>query len=210
MEAAITALLAEYERRAADEWRMMEKLPAEQIGARIDEFLLFVGPDTGRLLHMLATSSRAQCIVEIGASYGYSTIWFAHAAKQTGGKVHSFELSEKKIAYASDKLRSVGLDKYVQFHVGSALETLPRLAGPVDLVLIDLWKQLYKPCFDLVYPKLSAEAIIVADNMLYPKETRAEAVDYQKHIRARADLDSVLLPIGSGIEISRKRGPERS
>ena len=210
MEPAVTALLAEYERRAAEEWRVMEGLPVERIGARIDEFLLFVGPDTGRLLHMLATSSQAKTIVEIGASYGYSTIWFADAAKKTGGKVHSFELSETKGAYAREKLRGVGLDQYVEFHIGSALETLPKLAGPVDLVLIDLWKQLYKPCFELVYPKLSAEAIVVADNMLYPKETHAEALKYQQFVRARGDLDSVLLPIGSGIEISRKRGPERT
>ena len=63
MEPAVTALLAEYERRAAEEWRVMEGLPVEQIGARIDEFMLFVGPETGRLLHMLATSSQAKTIV---------------------------------------------------------------------------------------------------------------------------------------------------
>lgn len=210
MEPQVTALLAEYERRASEEFRLMASLPAEQIGARIDEFLLCVGPDTARLLHMLATSSAAKCLVEIGASYGYSTIWLADAARQTGGKVHSFELSAKKVDHARDKLRSVGLDGYVEFHVGSALETLPEFAGPIDLVLIDLWKQLYKPCFDLVYSKLSPQAFVVADNMLFPKESQAEARAYRQHVRARGDFDSVLLPIGSGIELSRRRRPDPS
>jgi predicted O-methyltransferase YrrM len=133
----------------------------------------------------------------------------ADAARQTGGKVHSFELSASKVEYARAKLRSVGLEERVEFHVGSALDTLPGFAGPIDLVLIDLWKQLYKPCFEIVHPKLSAEAIVVADNMLFPNDTRPQALAYQQLVRARGDLDSVLLPIGSGLELSRKRGPER-
>jgi hypothetical protein len=31
--------------------------------------------------------------------------------------------------------------------------------------LIDLWKDLYIPCFDLVYPKLAEGAFVVADNI---------------------------------------------
>jgi predicted O-methyltransferase YrrM len=42
-----------------------------------------------------------------------------------------------------------------------------RIAGEaeskVDFVLLDLWKNLYIPCFDLFYPKLSAGAVIVAE-----------------------------------------------
>lgn len=187
----------------------MTSLPPQELGARIDEFLIFVGPETGKLLHMLATSLSAQCIVEVGVSYGYSTIWLADAARETGGKVHSFELSEKKVAFAREKLRSVGLHDYVEFHVGDALETLTAFTGAPNLVLLDLWKQLYEPCFELLYPTLAAEAVVLADNMTYPVETHAHALSYQRLVRSKGDLDSVLLPIGSGIELSRKRGPER-
>jgi len=211
IDPAVTALLAEYEQRAKAEWQQIGTLSREQLESRIDEFLLCVGPETGRLLHLLATSLKAQHIVEIGVSYGYSTIWLADAARKTGGKVHSFELSSKKVDFARDKLRSVGLDTYVEFHVGNAVETLTQLRGgdPIDLVLIDLWKSLYRPCFELVYPKLSTEGVVVADNMLMPEETRPDALLYQQHVRSKGDLDSVLLPIGAGIELSRKRGPNR-
>jgi predicted O-methyltransferase YrrM len=93
--------------------------------------------------------------------------------------------------------------------VGDALEKLPELEAEVDFVLIDLWKDLYQPCFELVYPKLSAEAVIVADNMLFPIETRESALAYQKLVRSKGALDSMLLPIGSGLELSRKRGTDR-
>ena len=92
----------------------------------------------------------------------------------------------------------------MEIHVGSALETLPRLAGPFDFVLVDLWKDLYVKCLDLVYPKLSPGAFLAADNMIYPAEARAHAERYRLRIR-QLEFDSILLPVGSGIELSRRR-----
>jgi predicted O-methyltransferase YrrM len=153
---------------------------------------------------------QAQQLVEIGASYGYSTIWLADAARATGGKVHSFELSQKKVDFAHAKLRSLGLHEYVEFHVGDARKTLPELKGPLDLVLIDCWKSLYIPAFTLIAPKLAEGAVVVADNMLRPVEVRAEAEKYQAYVRDCLDVDSLLLDVGSGIELTRKRGSARA
>jgi predicted O-methyltransferase YrrM len=209
MDQAVRDVLAEYEARAAAESQVMASLTMAEIVPRIDEFLISVGPDTGQLLHILARSVHAQQLVEIGASYGYSTIWLADAARATGGKVHSFELSQKKVDFAREKLRSVGLHEYVEFHVGDALKNLPSLAGTVDLVLIDCWKSIYIPAFKLIAPKLSNGAVVVADNMLQPVETRHEAEKYQAYVRDCLDVDSLLLDVGSGIELSRKRGSAR-
>src|SRR5678816_4390755 len=139
MEKTVELVLTEYERRAADEARLMHADPAE-FGRRIDEFLISVGPRTGRMLHLLATGANAKNILELGASYGYSTIWLADAARATGGKVVSLELSQRKVDHAQAQLTRAGLADFVEFRVGSALDTLPRLAGPFDLVLLDLWK----------------------------------------------------------------------
>jgi predicted O-methyltransferase YrrM len=194
MDQAVEAVLAEYERRAAVESELMRTTPQEQILARIDEFLICVGPDTGKLLHLLVTGARAKTILELGTSYGYSTVWLADAARATSGRVHSLE-----------RLARAGLADYVEFHVGSALDLLPRLAGPFDFVLVDLWKNLYCPCLELFHPKLAPGALVVADNMLQPATARADAMAYQELVRRKGDMDSVMLPIGSGIELSRKR-----
>ena len=70
-------------------------------------------------------------------------------------------------------------------------------------MLLELWKDPSIPRFDLFYPKPGSGAMVVADNMTFPEFSRSEAEDYRRHMRAKADLQSVLLPVGSGIEVSR-------
>jgi predicted O-methyltransferase YrrM len=60
------------------------------------------------------------------------------------------------------------------------------------------------PCFEALYPKLSEEAIIAADNMISPEMARPDVRIYRDAVRAKADLQTVLLPIGQGIELTVK------
>ena len=94
-----------------------------------------------------------------------------------------------------------GLDSYVEFIVGDALEVIDSLPQMFDLVLVDLWKDLYVPCLERFYPKLKNGAIVVADNIIRPGGENARA--YQNAIRSKVGMQSVLLPVGTGIEISR-------
>jgi len=204
MDEAVSRVLAEYEVRADAESRMIQSGDPRALNARRDEFLLPIGPDTGRVLNILIKSAEARSILELGTSYGYSTVWLADAARHTNGKVTSLELADYKARFARDALGRAGLANQVEIHIGSALELLPQLAGPFDFVLIDLWKDVYVACLDLVYPKLASGAFVVADNMIYPEYTRADAAAYQGRIR-QLEFDSILLPIGSGIELSRRR-----
>jgi len=204
MDEAFSRVLAEYDGRIAAETALMQSIEPSQFRARRDEFLLPIGPDTGRVLNILIKSANARSILEVGTSYGYSTLWLADAARHTGGRVTSLELADYKARHARTALERAGLADRVEIHVGSALETLPRLAGPFDFVLLDLWKDLYVKCLDLVYPKLSPGAFVAADNMIHPPQVRADAESYQRRIR-QLEFDSLLLPIGSGIELSRRR-----
>jgi len=51
------------------------------------------------------------------------------------------------------------------------------------------------------YRRLNPGAIIVADNMIRPGDDGVKA--YGRAIRAKPGMSSVLLPVGSGIEVSR-------
>ena len=94
-----------------------------------------------------------------------------------------------------------GLAKYIDFKVGDALNLIRNIESNYDFVLLDLWKDLYVPCLKLLFPKLNDGAIVVADNMIFPPNT--EVKEYASLIRGMTGVSSVLLPVGSGIEVSR-------
>jgi predicted O-methyltransferase YrrM len=203
MDSVVTALLAEYEARSAAEWKLYGEISRAEAGRRIDEFLLCVGPETGGLLNLLVKAAGCRSILEIGTSYGYSTVWLAEAARHTGGKIVSLDIHRGKQEFAANALARAGLADQVEFRLGDALETIAALPGPFDFVLLDLWKDLYVPCFDLFAGKLAPGAFVVADNILQPESARPSTEAYRRHVRARPHFESVLLPIGTGIEISR-------
>ena len=190
-----------YLRREAEDARRMRELGPAGFAIR-DEFLLPVGEDVGRFLHALVLARKPKRILELGTSYGYSTLFLADAAKAVGAAVVTMELADYKQAYAKDRLTDAGLADVVDFRCGDAVAMLKADAGPWDLVLLDIWKDLYVPCLEALYPKLSDEGIICADNIIDPPMSRPEMRAYRAAIGAKADLASTLLPIGQGIELS--------
>jgi predicted O-methyltransferase YrrM len=166
-----------------------------------DRRLLAVGPDTGRLINILARSLEKPTILEIGTSYGYSGIWLAEAARATGGRLITMELQDYKAAYAREMAEKAGLADHIEFRVGDAVKMIGELKDGLDFVLLDLWKDLYVPCLEAFYPKLNPGAIIVADNMIFASGEGTR--QYGEAIRAKRSITSVLLPVGSGIEVSR-------
>ncbi|AEW97847.1 MULTISPECIES: O-methyltransferase [Streptomycetaceae] len=161
-----------------------------------------VHPNIGRLLYLLVRAIRPARVVEFGTSFATSTIQLAAALRDNGtGTVTGTELDPGKAEWARANLAEAGLAEYATVLTGDARETLAGLPGPVDLVLLDGWKELYLPVFELLQPKLRPGAVVVADNLpLLPPEFLARVRD-----RAGGYL-SVTLPLGDGIEISTWAG----
>ncbi len=202
MDTAFERVLARFNDRAAAEQAEWDNTPPEILFARRDEFLLHVGSEVAEFLLSLAAARGARRIVELGTSYGYSTLFLAEAARRTGGRLATYELDEAKQSYARAQIEEAGLGTFVEWRCGDAVELLASEEAGVDFVLIDLWKELYVPCFEALYPKLDDNAVIAADNMLFPEMARADAEAYRAAVRSKPDLQTVLLPIGSGIELS--------
>ncbi len=126
----------------------------------------------------------------------------AEAARANGGRVITLENSPQKAEYARQQIEEAGLSDFVDFRVGDALESLSAATETYDFVLLDIWKELYVPCFDLFFPKLNKGAWVLGDNMIFPPHSYPEATAYRNRIRETHAFDTVLLPIGSGIETS--------
>ena len=205
VDRALWEVIEEYEARAQRDEELWNSLSEAEIRRRLDEFLLPVGRAAATLMNLIIKESKARRILEVGSSYGYSTVWLAEAARAVGGRVVSLELRAAKTEYARTQLARAQLESLVEFRIGDALESLAQLPGPFDFVLIDLWKDMYVPVFERLYPKLAPGAVVVADNMLQPENTRPHARAYRERVRAAADMSSVLLAVGNGLEVSRYR-----
>lgn len=203
MDQAVESVLAEYDKRGAAEWSLRIQMSEAEWMSHRDEFLISIGRHTGQLLNILIKGAKAQNILEIGTSYGHSTVWLAEAARANGGTVVTIDEKPNKHEYARGMIARAGLAAQVDFRLGDARQVIASLPGPFDFVLVDLWKDLYIPCFDLFYPKLRLGALVAADNMINPESAREDALAYRKHVRSKPHIDSVLLTVGSGVELSR-------
>lgn len=201
MDEKIAAVLETYHEMIHREQNSPREMPPGGRDGGQDRRLRAVGPNTGRLLNILARSLEAPTILELGTSFGYSGIWLAEAARATGGRLITMEMHGYKSEYAREMATKAGLEPYIDFQIGDAVQMIKDLAVKVDFILVDLWKDLYLPCLEAFYPKLNPGAVIVADNMLRPGDDNVKA--YGTAVRAKPGITSVLLPVGSGIEISR-------
>lgn len=169
-----------------------------------DDCLLPVGEAAGQLLASLIVATKPDRILEIGTSYGYSTLFLASAARDVGAKLITLELVSAKQDYAKEKLADAGLIEHVEFRTGDAVELIQADEGPFDFALLDIWKELYVPCFHALYPKLSDEGLVAADNMYFPAGVLTSTRAYRDLVKSKPDLQTTLLPIGSGIELTCK------
>ena len=203
LDPSFKKVLEDYDKRLNDENQLMKSLSGADAMKRRDEFLLPVGEDAAIFMNTLIKSAKSKSILEIGTSYGYSTLWLADAARTNGGKVITLENNLDKIMYAKDKISKAGLSKFVDFRLGDALLNIKNAKETFDFVLLDLWKELYVPCFNLFSPKLNDGAWVLGDNMIFPPISKKESEAYQNIIRTKETFTSILLPIGSGIEVSQ-------
>jgi len=162
-----------------------------------------IPPDTGNLLHILVRSSRAKNILEIGTSNGYSTIWLAEAVKHNNGRVTTVEISEHKVKLAQENFKRANLSDTITIIQGDVLHVIPKLDEKFDFLFIDAVKEDYVKYLKLAYSKLNSNALILADNAIMFEKLMKE---YLKYVREHKGLRSVLVPIGSGVELSLKIG----
>lgn len=196
------SVLEDYARRMEEEARRIRGFDNEAYLVQREEMLLGIGPESGQFLNQLIKAVRPRTIVEVGTAFGYSTLWIADAARAAGAVVYTYEVAPAKQAYARTMLEKAGLAASVRFIPGDAIVTLRELEAPVDFVLIDLWKDLYISAFDALFPSLAPRSIVIADNMLFPPYQVEAAAQYQAHIRSVPGVESMTLPIGSGLEFS--------
>ncbi|HEV2116322.1 MAG TPA: DUF1442 domain-containing protein [Terriglobales bacterium] len=152
-------------------------------------------PPSAEFLCALAAGVGARRMVEIGGSSGISTIALSAAAREAGGRLTSIEIEPERQQESRELLRGLALDSFVDYICGDAGAVLPRL-GVMDLALIDCEKEDYARFFDML--RVAPGGFVVADNII-----SHSLASYVNHVRKRPVVESMTLPIGKGLEVTR-------
>lgn len=162
------------------------------------EAALPVAPEVGQFLYQLVRAMRPGLVVEFGTSFGASTIHLAAALRDNDmGRVVGSELHPDKARRARDNLARAGLADVAEIRVGDALKQLAELPCPIDVLLLDGWKELYLPVLRVLEPAFREGALVVSDNLpMLPAE-------FLEHVREPGNgYLSQSLSLGDGIELS--------
>lgn len=157
--------------------------------------------ETGKFFYILVKITKPKNILEVGTSNGYSTMWLAEAMKENKGKVTTIEISDFKVKMAIEHFKRTKLNKIIKIIQGDALKEIPKLKRKFDFMFIDAIKEDYLKYLKLAEKKLKKGCIIVADNAIMFKDYMQ---DYLNYVETNENYDSVLVPIGSGVEFSIK------
>ncbi|WP_019936704.1 O-methyltransferase [Bordetella sp. FB-8] len=90
----------------------------------------------GQMLALLVQIAGARRVLEIGTLGGYSTLRIARALP-ADGKVLTIEADQHHAAVARENFDRAGLSGRIDLRIGKALDVLPTLRGPYDLIFID-------------------------------------------------------------------------
>ncbi len=157
-----------------------------------------VGPGQGRLLYNLARSMGAKNIVEFGTSFGISAIYLGAAARDNGGRLVTTEIEPNKCRVARSNITRSGLDDVVTLLEGDALETLESHSGPIDMLFLDGWNDLYVPLTNLLGPRMRSGAMLAVDNASFPgvKAFLAHLDSTESMVMTRIKTDHGAMAIG--------------
>jgi predicted O-methyltransferase YrrM len=119
----------------------------------------------GKFLHLLTRIRGAKRVLEVGTLAGYSTIWMARALPM-GGRLVTLEFEPRHAEVAKANVERAGLSGVVEIRVGAALDTLPLLEGPFDLIFIDADKENNPGYFRWAVRLSRPGTVIVVDNVV--------------------------------------------
>lgn len=178
-------------------WPFVEEL--DRLRTRDDAWQIPL--EEGRLLYNLAVSTGARLVVEIGSSYGFSGLFWGMAMKRVDGHLHTIDVSPKKYDSAKLTFAQAGLNGNITNHLGDARQIVPTLAGEIDIAFLDADKSQTMAYLETVWGKLRVGGSVLTDNAT---THRNELAAFVKHVRGRADANSVELPVGNGLEWTLK------
>jgi predicted O-methyltransferase YrrM len=208
--------IEDYVAAHARESEAAQRLRAET--AKLPQAGMQIGADQAAFLALLVRSSGAKRCIEIGTFTGYSALAIA-AALPKDGRLVCCDISEEWTSIARRHWSAAGVAGRIDLRVAPALDTLKDLlargeAGNFDFAFIDADKSGYDAYYEACLKLLKPGGLIALDNMLWSgrvvnpdhHDTDTDAIRaLNTKISNDARVESVLLTIGDGVMLARKK-----
>src|SRR3989449_3916952 len=143
--------------------------PAEAVLREIEEmgkrsFIPSIGPVKGRIIAEVVVKLKPRKILEVGSLYGYSAILIAKNSPARA-EITTVEKNPENARITEQNVERAKLEGQIKVIQGDAMEILPTLPGPFDLVFLDAEKTQYLDYLKAVENKLHQGRVVVADNV---------------------------------------------
>ena len=194
----------------------MNKLELKKIKQKaLEDHIPIIMDDTLEVIAKILKEAKPKKILEIGTAVGYSAIRFSEYLQESG-HIDTIERDEERVKEAKQNISELKLESKIHILEGDALEILPTLEGPYDVVFIDAAKGKYPIFLSEALRMLNNSGIIIADNVLYKgyvlsdynKHKQRTAVrglrEFLKNLDENSNLVTEILEVGDGLAVSRK------
>jgi len=165
--------------------------------------LVALEPAKAEFCYLICRALLATRVVEVGTSFGVSTLYLADAVRANGGGVViGTEHEPAKAAAARANFAAAGLADLIDLREGDLRETLKVIEGPVDFVLMDIWTEMARPAIELIAPHLRPGAVVVADNTTQVRHAYGKFFEFVED--PANGLSTMTLPFDGGLEFCVK------
>jgi predicted O-methyltransferase YrrM len=188
--------------------------PADAVMREIEEigkksFIPSIGPVKGKILAEVVRKLKPRKILEVGSLYGYSAILITKNSP-ANAEITTVEKNPEHARVTEQNVERAELENQIKVIKGDAMEILPKLPGPFDLVFLDAEKTQYLDYLKAVEDKLHQGSVVVADNVGVFQDQMQNYLHYVRNTgRYRSRTVETLLEFSEttkdAMEISEKR-----
>jgi caffeoyl-CoA O-methyltransferase len=175
-----------------------------------------IAPEQAAFFTLLAKLLNVQDAVEVGTFTGLSSLALARGMAP-GTSLICFDVSEEYTSIARRYWERAGVDDRIELRLGPARERLAELPPQpyLDWAFIDADKGNYAAYWEELVPRMRQGGLLVVDNVLWSgrvlkatgeRDTDTAAIiAFNEMVVADNRVEHVMLPIGDGLTLARKR-----
>lgn len=167
--------------------------------------------DQAALLTTLTRLVSARRAVEIGTFTGFSALAISRGLP-ADGELICLDVSDEWTSIGRRYWERAGVADRIDLRIGDAHESVAKLDGEFDLAFVDAEKPGYIDYFEQLVPKIRPNGLLLFDNTLAGgrvvgehEEDPVDRKEFNAHLAADERVDVVILGIGDGLTLVRKR-----